>query len=270
VLFSRTTDCGETWSPPSTLYRSTPHGLQVQIAQLPSTELVAVFVQNSALRLESPLWVMHSDDGGATWSEEPIVVATQRTEFPALPDTESQRVRSGVIDTAVDRATGALYLVWEQYTDGAVPVGVWLSVSMDGGRTWSSPVRVDQTPSTDTVEREQAFLPSVEVSHDGTVAITYYNFERDTPGDGRSDTDAWFIHCHTEDGDCATAGAWADAIRLTDTSFDYQLAPLAGSGNAFLGDYLGLASAGRDFYTVLAVTTQDDPADAVLVPVVGR
>jgi hypothetical protein len=61
-----------------------------------------------------------------------------------------------------------------------------------------------------------------------------------------------------------------DAILLTETSFDYQLALLGGDGTAFQGDDLALASAGRDCCTVLAATRQDDPTNAVLVPVVGR
>ena len=269
VLFSRTTDCGETWSAPSVVYSSEPLGFAPQIAVLPDGTLVSIFVENSAFVDESPLWVMHSMDRGETWTDEPIVAANWSFQFPYLPDAPAEQVRSGVHDIAVDRKSGALYVVWEQFTDGGPPIGIALTQSTDGGLTWTERTRIDRTPASELV-LEQAFLPSVEVSDDGTIGVSYYTFQNDTLGDDRSDADAWFIHCHPEDGDCSTAEPWSEPLRLSARSFDYQTAPLVASGDAFLGDYLGLATAGSDFYAVIAVTTENDPGDAVFVPILGR
>jgi hypothetical protein len=55
--------------------------------------------------------------------------------------------------------------------------------STDGGLTWSPEVRLDQTPGNDGSLVEQAILPSVAVSEDGTIGVTYYNFQNDTAGE---------------------------------------------------------------------------------------
>jgi len=109
----------------------------------------------------------------------------------------------------------------------------------------------------------------VEVSDDGTIGVTYYNFQNDTLGDSRSDSDVWFIHCHPDFADCNDAESWSNSKRLTPESFDYLAAPDSNLGY-FLGDYVGLASAGRDFVTLLSVTTDDNPADAIFVPIRGE
>ena len=112
-------------------------------------------------------------------------------------------------------------------------------------------------------------MPSVEVSDDGTVGVTYYSFENDVPGDARSDADVWFIHCHPDFADCNAPDEWSDSKRLTATSFDYQAAPDSNRGY-FLGDYVGLAAAGSDFFALPSITTDSDPADAVFPVCLGR
>jgi len=44
------------------------------------------------------------------------------------------------------------------------------------------------------------------------------------------------------------------------------LAPKRTDG-LFLGDYVGLAAAGDDFFAFFPVTAEDDPANAVFVPI---
>ena len=101
------------------------------------------------------------------------------------------------------------------------------------------------------------------------MGVTYYNFQNDTPEDSRWDTDHWFIHCHPDFADCTDAESWSAGIRLTPSSFDYLLAPKRTDG-LFLGDYVGLAAAGDDFFAFFPVTTLDDPANAVFVPIRQR
>jgi hypothetical protein len=51
-------------------------------------------------------------------------------------------------------------------------------MSTDDGLTWSTPVKISQTPLNANALKEQAFLPSVAVG-DGTVAVTYYDLRND-------------------------------------------------------------------------------------------
>jgi len=140
----------------------------------------------------------------------------------------------------------ALYAVW---TDGRFNDGshndVILSKSTDGGLTWSEPVKVGKNPA-----GVDAFTPSVHVSADGDVAVSYYDFRNQTDAAG-VETDFWFEV--SSDG----GSTWAES-RLTDTSFDITTAPVApASRGYFLGDYEGISSVGSRFTNLFVVTTGD-------------
>jgi hypothetical protein len=225
---------------------------------------------NAASPLQSGLlYAKRSTDGGETWPGEPVEIAATRRGPPQTPDGE-QEVMPGIFDIAVDRGSGALYAVWEElFEEPLAPTRVAFSSSDDGGLTWSTPVRVNQTPPNTSLLLEQAFLPSVEVSGDGIIGVTYYDFQNDTLEDSRSDTDHWFTHCDPDVVDCTQASSWSDGVRLTESSFDLLAAPMT-RGRLFLGDYVGLAAAGNDFFAFFPVTTSDDPANTIFVPIRGR
>jgi hypothetical protein len=83
---------------------------------------------------------------------------------------------------AVDHTSGAIYVVWQDNRFGPRS-SIALSQSLDGGATWSPPIRVNQTPPADPGEpagNNQAFTPMVQVLSDGTVAVSYYDFRNNT------------------------------------------------------------------------------------------
>ncbi len=265
LLVSRTTDCGESWSEPSVIDDTEIWRLGLQIVAMPDGSLRAFSAGDGTLA------VQQSTDQGDTWSER-AVVANLRRDRPFTTDGGS-RVRSGSIlfDVAVDQETGHLYAVWEQlFVPGAFPVQVAFSSSTDGGLTWSVPIRIDQTPSSGVFLLDQAFLPSVEVADGGTLGVTYYNFQNAILGAQSSLTDHWFVHCNPTEVDCNDASSWANnELRLTSEAFNYLLAPVFQNA-LFLGDYVGLTTSGNDFFAFFSVTTPDDPANAVFVPIRAR
>jgi len=114
---------------------------------------------------------------------------------------------------------------------------------------------VNLTPPTVAPGNRQAFTPSVDVSSDGTVAVTYYDFRNNTPDPMTLPTDYFVIHCHAS---CASAGSWTNEVRLTNVSFDMRRAPNA--GGFFTGDYEGLASSGTTFLPFWSASHGTDPA----------
>jgi hypothetical protein len=94
---------------------------------------------------------------------------------------------------------------------------------------------VDRTP-----RGVDAFTAMVDVDASGRVAVSYYDFRNDRPGDAVLSTDLWLAHSH--DGGATFGGE----SRLTPTSFDMRTAPDA--GGYFVGDYTGLDHAGGVFH----------------------
>jgi hypothetical protein len=167
-------------------------------------------------------------------------------------------VRTGDIipDIAVDPDNGNLYAVWQdaRFSGGAFD-SIAFSMSTDGGFTWTPAIKVNATPTGLPAGNQQAFTPSVHVSDDGTVGVTYYDFRNNTSDPTTLPTDYWIVHCHAG---CANASSWGNEARLTNAPFDMRKAPFA--GGFFTGDYEGLTAVGDDFGAFFSATHGSDPA----------
>jgi BNR repeat-like domain len=268
AVFSRTTDAGETWEPARAIFD--PKKLQAtighQIVVRPTGELIDLFTlfQGSGNnRPGSSLAMMRSTDHGATWSA-PQVIHKIRFDGAFDPDTGLPiRAEGFVPEVAVDPNNGNLYATWQDIRFNRVDQ-IAFSMSTDGGDTWSDPIKVSQTPPSADPANEQAWVPAVDVSDDGTIAVTYYDYRFNTPALGVP-TDHWMVHCHPSGTTtCAEADDWGDEMRLTDTSFDVEQLPFArGPFGYFVGEYEGLASTGNTFWPLFAIGTGDRLTDIV-------
>jgi hypothetical protein len=184
-----------------------------------------------------------------TWSKV-IDISTDGSVLVRDPDTGAGlRTAAGLPDIAV-APNGNLYAVWaDGRFSGFTHDDVALSRSTDGGLHWSTPIKVNTSPAAIA-----AFTPSVDVSSDGTVAVTYYDFRNNTPDPNTLPTDAFAVFSH--DGGATFGGE----IRLTPSSFDFDLAPRA--GGLFLGDYVGLGHIGTTFVPCFTQTvSSSNPTD---------
>lgn len=277
VLSASTFDCGATWSEPSLIHVDPGTSrLRVQVLALPDGTPVAFFKQ----RLPGGLYVKRSVDGGASWPEQPIRISDAAMGPTHAVTPGEATVILAASDrpmAAVDDESGRLAVVWQQGIEQAPPMQVYFSLSEDGGSTWSTPERIDQTapnPNRSFVI-EQAFRPSVAFASDGTIGVMYYNFQNDTPNDDRADADVWFIHCHPARDDCTSHRGWSPPVRLTSRSFDYhrafycEVATAHGEGY-WLGDYMGLTTSSTDFLAAFTVTTETDAGDIMFVRIAVR
>jgi hypothetical protein len=227
--FSRTTDGGASWEPARSIYNSGNGSSSAhQIVVEPDGSLVDVFV----LGLSGKAYVaaLRSTDHGVTWSS-PITIATNQTVGTLdLKTRTGIRSGAGIPSAAVDRTTGIIYVVWSDGRfSGGQRDGIALSMSADGGLSWTTPVQVNQAPNV------QAFTPTVAVDGNGRVGVTYYDFRKDTSDPATTLAAGWRV-VSTNHGATWTETPVADP-------FDIRNTPRA-LGQEFLGDYQGLAGAG--------------------------
>jgi hypothetical protein len=232
--FAASADNGETWSRARMIYDPGKGDQTIanQIAVEPDGTLIDVFVRNDHRRHGLHVEVMRSADHGASWPTPRVVSRLVDRTVTTPGDGRPLRTGDSVPDIAIDRRTGAVYVVWQDGASGTPAVR--LSKSADGGRTWSAPQKVSGSPA-----GTPAFTAAVDVDDAGAVAVTYYDFRRDTPTRATALADYW-IRISTD----GTA-TWAPSQRVTPTSFDMKKAPFA--RGYFTGDYEGLDHAGTTF-----------------------
>jgi hypothetical protein len=259
AYFARTTDGGQTWERPRVLYdpgvNSGTIGSIVNV--LPNGDLVDGLLTFSERSTE--VSVLRSTDRGRDW-RRPVVVAQVDTNYsntgPTDPDN-GQPIRGGELpDFAVDRASGTLYAVWEDDVPIAGVGSIFFSQSTDGGRNWSQPAKINQTPTAIPAGNQTAFTPTVKVAANGTVGVTYYDLRNNTPASGLP-TDAWLVRCR---GGCTDPTRWNETHVAG--PFDEEQAAFA--GGYFLGDYEGMVTLRNTFapFFVEGVTRAGNPSDA--------
>jgi hypothetical protein len=267
IWFSRTTDRGLTWEPARNIYDQNEFngtiGSQIVVAN--NGDLLDFFAEflihkNADKSRGEWMSVIRSTDKGVTWSKNSLKIAPSRERVAFDPDTgRNIRAEGGLPEVAIDRATGALYVVWQDASFSGVDE-IAFSMSTDNGQTWSTPIRVNQTPRSSTAANQQAFVPGVHVAADGTVAVTYYDFRNNTPSPGVP-TDYWIAHCHSA---CSNPASWTgNESRLTPSSFDIEQAPAArGPFGYFLGEYEGLTSVGNTFRPLFVAVNDGMPSNS--------
>ena len=227
--------------------RAVPTGNNEQtLTNLPVVEpdgtvvLVGTYYQNQAFNKNGgKFFVTRSSNGGVSWDpvsfpfdEKPVGIA-------------GIRVGDGVPNATVDRGDGKLYAVWEDSRfSGGKRDDILLTSSTDQGRTWSAPVKVNDTP----LEDQGAFTPTVKVDSNGRVGVLYYDLRDDVSArDGTFTTTEW-IAFSTDGGQ-----TFAPSRRVA-PDFDHAAAAFA--GGFFLGDYQGLGVSGTKFLPFFGATLE--------------
>lgn len=170
VWLARTTNgaaATPTWNAREIFDPGTKNGtISNQIAVLPDGTLVdGFYLFQTKAHPANFVAVIRSTNKGVTWSKKAIIVSPDAAIGETDPEPIHGRpfitgnpactiVRSDgvIVDLAVDYSTGPhhgrLYIVWQDHQDN--PNGddlIMLSHSDDGGLTWSTPVKVNQTPT---------------------------------------------------------------------------------------------------------------------------
>ncbi len=178
VLFSRSNNGGISWSEPFEI--STHEGLPrddngavegFTAAAAPNGLLYAVWADGNSIAFTT------SRDGGITFVPSRKILDTAPSYFTV----EGVERSNGFPQIAVDVRTGRIFVTWADFRNG--DVDVFCSTSMDQGRNWSRPVRVNNDALHNGADQFFQWL-AVDPS-DGSADVLFYD-RRDDPDNRRA------------------------------------------------------------------------------------
>jgi hypothetical protein len=227
ILLSVSDDGGASWRGP------TPVAHHFNGGALPVVHRggdLSVFYDGSSSTGVS-LVVRTSHDGGRSF-DPPVTVAEMQSKDPA-----GMRAGSFTPSAAVDASTGTMYVTWQdtRFRGGLLNDPV-VSMSVDGGATWSQAVAADPDPPSSPLDR---FLPSVGADH-GVVTVTYRSI--DTVAGSSAPVLEQVVR--SDDG----GQTWIGGAMLGPPS-DIRAAAVAGN-LIFFGDYQATVVSGDVAYAV--------------------
>ena len=129
-----------------------------------------IFNPQNGRYVQSPISLVYSKDGGATFSSPQLIVGnvlySQGSHPTVAPD-------------------GTVYVFWTGATRKATLDSIWVVKSTDGGVSWSKPVAVSQLvniiPIANTSFRNNSY-PGAAVAPDGSVYVTWASQMSDAGG----------------------------------------------------------------------------------------
>lgn len=242
ILFAHSADGNKTWSGPLELDRGNLQGSQVAVGP---DGTVYVLYGRDIFGGQGALLVTRSADGGLSFAP-PVQVAPVSSIPFRLDDDSDFRTPASLPAFAVSPKTGTLAAAWADFATG--DADILLALSRDGGRTWTEPTRINDDPVASGIDQIQ---PQLAAGPDGRLAVAWLDRRHYCPDlpfiplahVGREDfcLDV-YLSRSTDDG-----ASWSPNLRVSAQTWDWTLSlPRDGSGNGFIGDYIGLAAT-RDF-----------------------
>jgi hypothetical protein len=197
--------------------------------------------------------MVKSTDGGTTFNAlgaTPVQIATTFASFIVdIPAEDTRGCRISVSGGAYKTATlDMVYACWMDLSGGTgcnsssdgpgsdasstCKTRIWFSLSSDGGKTWKTPVKINDQSSLN----DQFFPRLVVDDTTGNVMIVYYDTVNDS---SRLKTDIW-MQCSIDNG-----ASWTKAVKITSAETDETSD--SDNGNQY-GDYIGLSVGGGQYF----------------------
>jgi hypothetical protein len=238
ILFSRSIDAGQTWSPPIDI--SSHHGL-------PRDDNGAVEGFTGAVAADGTLYVVWADgnsivltssrDGGKTFAKSRSVIQTAPLYF----DLAGLDRANGFPEIAIDPRhgrKGRLYITWSDYRSG--DIGVYCATSEDGGKSWSKAVRVNSNQPHDGTDQFFQWLAVDPAT--GAANVIFYDRRLDPKNQKTTVT----LARSTDGGRTFANYAWTHDAFIP-------------RRDNFLGDYIGVAAFNNKVYGAWAEIAPPTP-----------
>lgn len=229
ILFSRSTDGGQTWSKPIEI--SSHEGL-------PRDETGSVEGFTAAVAGDGTLYMAWADgseiafatsrDGGRTFSRSRSILRTAPSYFDVFNVSRG----NGFPQIGVDPRSSRLFVIWADYRNG--DIDVFSSTSGDKGKRWSPAVRVNSDPVHNGVDQFMQWLAVDPV--DGSANVILYDRRADA-----ENRKATIVLARSTDG-----GRTFSNYSWDPTVFDPD--------EQFIGDYSGITALGGKVYGAWART----------------
>lgn len=223
IVFSKSMDEGSTWSDPIRISKhggdcmdddETVEGAVPTVG--PNGEIYVTWTGPRGLVMQKSL------DGGKTWLSEEKVLEKHwggwTLEVPGIYRANGLPILKCDLSNGPNR--GTLYLNWCDQRNGEDDTDVWLMKSVDGGDSWSAPIKVNQ----DNSKRHQFFTWMDVDQTTGDVYFVYY--DRRNHADTKTDV---YV---SASGD---GGKTFNDTRISNS-------PFTPDPTFFFGDYLNIAA----------------------------
>jgi hypothetical protein len=250
IYLTRSTDDGLTWGPSGGVpidVKPGTNNVEGGFVTVGPDHTVYVFWWN--YNTSENILMSKSTDLGQTFTNPAIVTRLNTNSSGAsngdlglsYSNTNSSSFRTNAYpQAAVNPVTGDIYVVYNDDPKGPTDkADIFLTMSTDGGNTWSSPLRVnDDTTTTDQ------WQPAIALTPDGThVFITWYDRRNDPTNDSLIDR---YGVIGTVSGHSVS---FAANFRITDVSFPPAFGQDPMMPAAYMGDYDMATADNSYFYT---------------------
>jgi len=239
VYFSRSTDGGVTFSTPVIVNDSASNMANMPILDVASDGTlyylwVDYHVQTGGI---GKLYLDKSFDGGQTWGNDVLIDSVLLPPVNLNVPNYDVRAKGAAVLRTHPANSNMIFITYAKQpnSSGIDEADIFFIRSVDGGVTWSQPIRVN-----DDLTTNDQILPWMELKSDGTIDIVWYD-RRNCPSDLMWDV---YFASSTDGGQTFSTNAKVNAL-----SFQ---SPRTTKGIWF-GEYPGLAT--NDVNTYVAFTS---------------